>query len=268
MQITMYYHVRRGDVQGCLRFVDRLLEDAKAGEDDWLWGWLLFSRGNCFLLLGQYDRAYRTLVTASQRMEMLGDLDSALYRRAWSGLAQAYLGDHEGSTETLRTVAEMARESRNDNALATALVLWSLANLLEGSAQALRAGLERVQEGLDLIPAQNTWGTGFSSEIAAALHLAAGEIDEAMEYSSEGLRRMESDPAPWWPERKHFTHSRILRALGRDVEADEHLARAYECVMRVAGNTHDPELRRSWLENVVVNREILAASAQRGIGQA
>jgi tetratricopeptide (TPR) repeat protein len=258
MQITMCHHVRRSDLEGGLQFVDRLLEDAKAREDDWLRAWLLLSRGICFLLLGQYDRAYRTLVTASQRMEKLGDLESALDRRAWSGLAQAYLGDHEGSTATLQTAAKRARESRNDHALGTVLVLWGLADLLEGSAQTLRAGLERVQEGLDLIPAQSKWVKGFSSEIAAALHLAAGKIGRALEYSSEGLRRMDSDPAPLWPERKHFTHSRILRALGRDVEADEHLARAHECVMRVAGNTHDPELKQSWLENVKVNREIVA----------
>jgi hypothetical protein len=181
-------------------------------------------------------------------------------------LAQAYLGDHEGSTATLRTAAKRARESGNDNALGAVLVLWGLAGLLEGRPQTLRAGLERAVEGLDLIPDWNTWLKGFSSEIAAALHLAAGEIGGALAYSTEGLRQMESDPAPTLPERKHFTHSRILRALGRDVEADEHLARAYGCVMQVAGNTHDPELKQSWLENVEVNREILEAAAQRGMG--
>ena len=88
----------------------------------------------------------------------------------------------------------------------------------------------------------------------------------ALEWSTEGLRMMESDPARLWAEHRHFTHSRILRTLGREAEADEHLKHAYEHVMLVAGNTQDQELRRSWLENVKVNREILVACAQRGIG--
>jgi hypothetical protein len=36
-------------------------------------------------------------------------------------------------------------------------------------------------------------------------------------------------------------------------------------VMLVAINTKDEELRRSWLENVKVNQEILEAYAERGI---
>ena len=57
-----------------------------------------------------------------------------------------------------------------------------------------------------------------------------------------------------------------LRALDHDTEADEHLQRAHERVMRVADKTIDPALRQSWLENVRVNREILAACETRGLG--
>jgi hypothetical protein len=43
------------------------------------------------------------------------------------------------------------------------------------------------------------------------------------------------------------------------MEADEHLKLAYDRVMLVADNTKDQGLRMSWLENVLVNHEILAA---------
>ena len=72
--------------------------------------------------------------------------------------------------------------------------------------------------------------------------------------------------APQQPQRAFFTHSRILRVQGRNGEADEYLQRAHDRVMLVVGKTQDPKLRRGWLENVEVNREILAACTERGIG--
>jgi hypothetical protein len=63
-----------------------------------------------------------------------------------------------------------------------------------------------------------------------------------------------------------FTHSRVLRALGQEAEADEYLRRAYDRVMLVSGKTTDPALQKSWLENAQTNREILAACAERGMG--
>jgi hypothetical protein len=70
-------------------------------------------------------------------------------------------------------------------------------------------------------------------------------------------------PFPPTPERYFFVHSHILRALGRWAEADEYLQKAHERVMFVASKTQDETLRRSWLENVRDNREIVAAWRQR-----
>ena len=64
-------------------------------------------------------------------------------------------------------------------------------------------------------------------------------------------------PFPPTPERYFFVHSRILRALGRGAEADAYLHKAYERVMLVASKTKDESLRRSWLENVRDNREVV-----------
>ena len=77
---------------------------------------------------------------------------------------------------------------------------------------------------------------------------------------------MEAGRENWHPEEAFFIHSWVLRALGREAEADEYLRRAYERVTLVAGKTTDPALKKSWLEKVQTNREILAACAERGIG--
>jgi hypothetical protein len=97
------------------------------------------------------------------------------------------------------------------------------------------------------------------------LHLALGEPEAAFSTSAEVLRLADIMPFPPTPERYFFVHSRILRALGRGAEADEYLRKAHERVMLVASKTKDETLRRSWLENVRDNREIVAA-ADRGSG--
>ena len=59
-------------------------------------------------------------------------------------------------------------------------------------------------------------------------------------------------------EKFYFTHSRALLANGQPAEAEEYLRRAHERVRLVAEQTDDAELRRSWLEDVRTNREIIA----------
>jgi hypothetical protein len=48
------------------------------------------------------------------------------------------------------------------------------------------------------------------------------------------------------------------RRNGQRAEAKDYLHRANERVRLVAEQTDDPELRRSWLEDVPTNREIIA----------
>jgi len=264
--LVRLHYERRGDFEGCLQFLNTQLDKAKFEEDNWLVAFFCDERGRALMHLGQYDRAYRSLVTASQMMEKLGDIWLGLPSRIWCGLVQAYLGDYDGSDRTLQAAYKIAREVRLEFESAMALVVRGFVDLLAGQAETLQGGLKRVLEGLELMPDRDvlhSW-CGIGYEIAAALHLALGEVDEALRCSMQGLQMMKSDPAPWWPERRHFTHSRILRSLGRDKEADEYLKHAYDRVMLVANNTKDQGLRRSWLENVQVNREILDVWANRG----
>ena len=63
--------------------------------------------------------------------------------------------------------------------------------------------------------------------------------------------------SPVHPEGYEYTHVCALWANGRDEEAEEFLDRAYQRVMLVANHTKDNTLRRSWLENVYLNRQII-----------
>ncbi len=61
--------------------------------------------------------------------------------------------------------------------------------------------------------------------------------------------------------------SRVYRANNRIAEADDYLQQAYERVMLVASKTKDDDRRKSYLENVKENREILRAAHERGIAE-
>ena len=93
---------------------------------------------------------------------------------------------------------------------------------------------------------------------------ARGEPEAALAASTEALRVGLTDFGPSFFN-FHFTHTRALRVNGRETEADDYLKQAYGHVMRVADNLNDESLRRSWLENVRDNREIVAGWERRRV---
>jgi hypothetical protein len=93
------------------------------------------------------------------------------------------------------------------------------------------------------------------------LRLMLGDASRSLAETSDALDIME-----WWRtldrlsyEGLLYTHSLALRASGRVTEADAALRRAWDRVQQVADQTQNETLRRSWLENVKVSREIVAA---------
>ena len=122
------------------------------------------------------------------------------------------------------------------------------------------------ERALEIVPKEDYFRHDFCLEVAADLCFELGKLDEALRYSKETIEMAEINPSPYMPERRFFIHSKVLRALGHDSEADDYLQRAYERVLLVADNIFDEEMRRGWLENVKINREILEACGERGIG--
>jgi hypothetical protein len=94
--------------------------------------------------------------------------------------------------------------------------------------------------------------------LVALLHLSLGEVEAALAGSTEAVRLAAASPFRIALERCFFTHARILRHIGRATEADDYLRRARARLMLVADHIRDEALRRGWLENVRLNRELLA----------
>ena len=125
-----------------------------------------------------------------------------------------------------------------------------------GAEKVLRATLERKRPGLD------------SDETAgwlalARAFLAQGRPEDALRVSErvakqhrgQGYGRATQGRSQeiWW------RHAQALAANGRDEEAWEALRQAHELLLDAVRNVHDEGLRRSFLNKVEVNREIVRA---------
>jgi hypothetical protein len=98
----------------------------------------------------------------------------------------------------------------------------------------------------------------------AAVALADGDLTQAQRHTAKLLNDLEERP---WPIvflgfRLHLVCYRVLRA-SEDPRADEVLEQAYGMLQERAAQIEDEVLRRSYLENVAVNCEIMAEYARR-----
>jgi len=187
------------------------------------------------------------------------------------GRMQAGLGDYDQARQCLAEALARAEKAGTLTDVASALANQAYVALLEGGPANLRLGLEQAKRAAELLR-----GTAATDDLADALHVAAQlhlalseweasqdqvgwtaeHLEAALACSTEVMRLVAAWPAQ--PEAYLYTHSRALRAVGREAEADDHLRQAYERVMLVAGKIQDETLRRGWLENRPDNREIMA----------
>jgi hypothetical protein len=94
--------------------------------------------------------------------------------------------------------------------------------------------------------------------------LAQGDLAAALAHAEEVLRSLEGHPqlaGAWEPLRVYLTCVRVLRAH-EDPRAGGILDKAYRLLQERAARIDDPELRRSYLENVPYHREIAAEYAK------
>lgn len=260
-----YVFPREGDYEQALDLITRQHKKAEVINDDWL---IANNQGNIAIVMtiyGQYESALQLLNQALLTYARIGS-HNEIEVLCFMGLCQSLLGRHKDARETLNSA--LARAEKTDDARFRAYSLNFLAHLamLEGNRERMKEGLKQIKRAMKYALVHELFQKAFGLALQAKLHLALEEIEDALECSTNALDFIERLPAPDAPEDKFFTHAQILTTLGRDAESEEFLRRAYDRVMLVFKNTKDAELGQSWLKNVKVNREILAACVEQGIG--
>lgn len=93
----------------------------------------------------------------------------------------------------------------------------------------------------------------------AEVALGAGDLATADAHSMRAIELLERHGDIQGPDEVvYYTRSRVLAALGYEAEAEVSRERAREIIRKTAGWIEDEALRRSFLENVAPNPDILA----------
>ena len=247
----------QGEYEAGLGFLETRLAWAGQAQDVVLAAQFQLRKAELLLLLGQFEPALELA------QSVLPDADRLLGYRDQIGLldlislCQVGLGRFRQARESLQ--AGLGRAEIAGETVDAGMFLLDLAYVayLEGDQAMLRAAMEQVQR-----PDVSQPASPLYHHRAARLHLALGDVEQALESSNKAMQLHAAFPdglyAQHYAQQYYLTHARVLRALGRDAEADEYLRRAYERVMLVASKTHDEALRQSFLENAIDNREIVA----------
>ena len=215
--------------------------------------------GALAMALGDLDEATACHRQALEMARMLGDREGEATSLSSLGLLAAYQGRREEARLYLQRSLEQYRAIGHRRGEAVARHNAGVAEVWAGNAP---AAVEALQEALALREEIGEAGSALVSRAWLSLAcLEAGEVERARALLAEVERVLQDEgyggDAPeqevWW------ALFRVHQGLGEEEKARAALERARRLVQERAGRLRDPRLRRSFLENVPVNREIMQA---------
>ncbi|NIW35214.1 MAG: AAA family ATPase [Gemmatimonadetes bacterium] len=210
-------------------------------------------RASALASLGRYDEATESARTAAQLARLCGSRHIEAGSQISLAYALAGKGDTAAAAEVADRVRQLASDLKQPRLLARALLLAAQTGNRQPSRETIRQARQLAEEnGLTHV------------EILARVHeaeldLEAGNLAEADRTSAEAMEALDLHGSIEGPEEAVlFCRARVLAALDRGDESNEALQRARTIVRNRAERIEDPQMRRGYLEDVVLNREIMA----------
>lgn len=216
--------------------------------------------GDIYLFLGFYQES---LDLHLQSLAINKEVDYK-YGQTWChhdlGVIYYNMGKSEDARGELREAIALAEQIQAQDLIVRSKNDLSLA-LREDNAQenlelALHLASEatRISERTGLVFGQIV---GESYQAMACLNL--GNMVEAMQHSEKAVTVLEQrGVAEVLEEEIYFNNAKILHAAGNDLEADRYLKKAHAELMEKADKITNAMMRDSFLENVLLNRELVA----------
>jgi class 3 adenylate cyclase/tetratricopeptide (TPR) repeat protein len=249
-------HLRLNDYSSALQ-VFRLASEASADvKDRDVEGWNLLHIGQVYQLLGAYGPPLENFDLATRIFREIGDRRGEAWSLYFSGLSSLLSGDFKGGLESLGKALSAFQEIGHRRGEGWSLHSIGLVYLDSGrNDEALEYFREayRVREDLER---KSDMVSDLSYQAIA--HLGLADVPSALSSSTLAISMLpDVEGQVWLKETIYFNHFRVLRAAGFHAEAQEYLKKAYDLVMETVGRIAEPHLRKSFLERVRSNREIV-----------
>ncbi len=257
--IQWFIYRRSGRYEEGLAFADQESADPDFAENPFLSMHMLKLKADLLLAMGQYQAALDLLDEVRKIAYHFGGALVRVDQYLSMALAHAELSNFTAARAALDEARELSRRLERSNDAAMVLIIDADISRREweaGNLPMLRRAAAQIEQAIRLLR-----GTSWTFELAVGLQAAAwialsqNRPEQALAYSEEAIQLFNRHPVR--PEGYQYIHVLALWANGREDEAQPYLEQAYRRVMLVANQTSDPTLRRGWLENVYINRQII-----------
>jgi predicted ATPase/class 3 adenylate cyclase len=216
------------------------------------------SLGIFYQELGVLDQAQECLQRGLELSREIGDEAGEAYVLANLGLVAVDAEDNDRAEHILKEGLALAQAQHDDWLAANILHYRSTARMhmmdFQGAISYASTALQ-LRHKLDVRPNEAD-----DLAILALAHLRSGAIDSALNYAQQALAVLDEceGEGPEFPQRNYFLCSQVFAAVGDAATAQRALQAAYRLIITRAEKITDPELRRSFLERVAINRQIVA----------
>ena len=218
-------------------------------------GWVLTDLSRIHCHLGDYDVAVAYLERG------LGITDKELAVEGWALAVMGYLhhrqGDDQAALEYARRALLIVGGGGRYFLPVLGCALMGLGQLDQAAEVHTRALALWENLGLATLALEPLAGLSHIALCRGDSSLALHHVERCLDYLQDPATLCDA----WDPFNVYLTCVRVLRANG-DSRASEVLDRAYDELQARASKIDDEGLRRSYLENVPANREIVAEYAQ------
>lgn len=255
-----WFHYRReGLYEDGLTFANEMLAREEIKKDPFLVTNILSIKAHLLQQIGQYPLAIEALrVATEQANRFAGPLVRASLRLYTARL----YADMRHFTEAQAALEDAWKLSgKFERPADTAALYMTAAEIARlqweaGDLKQIRRAAAQIEQALALLR-DTPWAPdlALAMQTAAWIELALDHAEKALEYSTAAYEKMEAEPVKL--EGYQYVHVCALWANGQDEEANALLEQAYRRVMQVAGQIRDIDVRRSWMEDVPVNRQIV-----------
>jgi adenylate cyclase len=225
-----------------------------------VWNYL----GILYQELGELSQAQESLERALAIAQEIGDEAGQAYTLANLGLVARDREDLGGSQAWLNNGLTLAQAQDDKYLVSIVLNYLSTVNLRLGQ---LPAAIEQAEASLTLRQKlEMRFSTADNFAILANIYLAGGQRETALNYAEQALGILNecAGKGPEFPVLDYFICYQVFAADGETRLARLALQSAYQGVIDRAEKITDPALRQSFLEQVSLNREIVAAYQGNG----